>query len=120
MKINTEDIKIYEEKKVNENELDKRAIKQPCSSHLIKNYDNDQVNLKFNNSYFVCKVCFTDKQGSECMKFNKCNHVFCNECMKGYFESQISSGNIKSLTCPQDKCDSHALQTQVIFSQYFK
>ena len=69
---------------------------------------------------FVCKVCFTDKQGSECMKFNKCNHVFCNECMKGYFESQISSGNIKSLTCPQDKCDSHALQTQVIFSQYFK
>jgi E3 ubiquitin-protein ligase RNF14 len=114
LKLNTEDLKIHEEKKSNDIDIDQRAIRLPCSSHLIRNYDKDQVELKFKNSYFVCNVCFTDKQGNDCMKFNQCGHVFCNECMKGYFESQITSGNINSLNCPQDKCDSQALQNQVL------
>jgi E3 ubiquitin-protein ligase RNF14 len=104
-----------EDKKALENEIDSRAQKLPgFNSHLIKNYDKDQVELKFKNSYFVCKVCFTDNLGNSCIRFSPCSHVFCNECMKGYFESQITSGNIKSLNCPHEKCDSQATQAQVM------
>lgn len=114
------DLRMNEEKKSAENEIDKRAIKLPgFNSLLIKNYDKDQVELKFKNSYFVCNVCFTDKPGTECMKFMPCDHVFCNECMKGYFESQITSGNIKSLICPNDKCTSEASQAQVKFKKKY-
>jgi E3 ubiquitin-protein ligase RNF14 len=96
-----------------DNEIDKRAIVQPCSSILLKNYDQDQIDFKFQTSYFDCNVCFVSKLGKECFKFNKCEHVFCNECMKGYFESQIKDGNVKSLTCPQDKCTEQAIPAQV-------
>jgi hypothetical protein len=34
--------------------------------------------------------------------------------MKVYFETQIADGNVKSLTCPHDKCDEQALPAQVL------
>lgn len=94
--------------------IDKRAIKRPCSYLLIKDYDKDQVVLKFQTSYFACKVCFVDKLGKDCTRFHECEHVFCNECMKGYFESQIASGDVNKLICPFDKCETQALQAQVL------
>jgi len=33
--------------------------------------------------------------------------------MKGYFESQIQSGDVNKLICPYEKCESQALQAQV-------
>lgn len=101
------------------NNIDCRAIKPLCSILLIRNYDKDQIELKFQKSYFTCQVCFTDKIGRDCMKFHNCNHVFCNECMKGYFESQITSGDYNKLNCPYSKCESQALQTQVKFRFFF-
>ena len=98
-----------------ENNFDVRAIKPPCSILLFRNYDKDQIDLKFQNRYFTCQVCFTDKIGKDCMKFHKCDHVFCNECMKGYFESQITSGEYNNLNCPYSNCETQALQTQVKF-----
>jgi E3 ubiquitin-protein ligase RNF14 len=110
IKINSGDEKL----KTSElSKIDKRAIKLKCSSHLVKNYDKDQKDIKFQNSYFTCQVCFCDKSGKECMQFYKCEHTFCNECMRGYFESQINSGDVKKLTCPYEKCESQALQNQV-------
>ena len=84
------------------------------NSHLIKNYDKDQVEFKFKKSYFICKVCFADKLGKDCLKFLPCCHVYCNDCIELYFQSQITSGNIRNLSCPSEKCDSHASQAQVI------
>ena len=91
-----------------------RAIKQPCSSILLKNYDKDECEIKFLNEYFTCNVCFNEMRGLDCMKFNKCEHVFCKECMKVYFKTQIADGNVKSLTCPQNKCVEQALPAQVL------
>jgi E3 ubiquitin-protein ligase RNF14 len=91
-----------------------RAIKQSCSSVLLKDYDKDQCELKFQKGYFTCNVCLSEIEGKKCMKFNKCEHVFCNECMKGYFDSLIADGNVKSLICPQDKCEEQALPAQVL------
>lgn len=93
---------------------DSRAVVQLCSPLLMENYNHDQLETKFLNSYFTCQVCFTEKCGKLCMRFHKCEHVFCNECMKGYFETLIADGNVKNLTCPHDKCESQALPNQVI------
>ena len=93
--------------------VDERAIKEPVSLHLLENYDLEQEEKSFANAYFDCGVCMTQKPGHECFKFYKCDHVFCNECMSAYFETKIADGHVKSLTCPQDKCETNALPTQV-------
>jgi E3 ubiquitin-protein ligase RNF14 len=113
LKIDVDNITITEESKTSDLN-DKRAIKLPLSIRLAQDYDHDQNEFKFQNAYFTCNVCFSDKTGKDCFKFDKCDHVFCIECMKGYFETLISDGNVKSLTCPQDKCESQAHPTQVI------
>jgi E3 ubiquitin-protein ligase RNF14 len=113
LNIDTDNIIIISETQESNHINDKRAIRRPCSHLLLKDYDKDQNDLRFQASYFSCKVCFTDKLGKDCIKFNECGHVFCNECMKGYFESQIQSGDVNKLICPYEKCESQALQAQV-------
>ncbi len=90
-----------------------RAIKLPCTLNLIQMYDQDQFEIKFNSSYFLCDVCFAEKLGKDCIEFNKCHHVYCTECMKQYFETRIADGDVKKLICPADKCETHALPSQV-------
>lgn len=93
---------------------DSRVASLMCKSTLMENYDLDQQNLKFQKTYFSCQVCFEDKMGKDCIKFNKCDHVFCNECMQGYFESLINDGNVQKLICPQENCESIAIPAQVL------
>ena len=99
-------------------QVDDRVVRHTISPalllQLLDNYDKDQREARFLASYFTCDVCFAEKTGRECLQFKKCEHVFCNECMKTYFETQIASGNHKNLTCPHDKCESQATPAQVL------
>jgi len=79
----------------------------------ILEYDTQEEEVQFNNTLFSCTVCFQERNGVLCLKFPKCDHIFCRECMKAYFEVQIEDGKVKSLTCPYDKCDSQPLPFQV-------
>ncbi|XP_064637638.1 E3 ubiquitin-protein ligase RNF14-like isoform X2 [Lineus longissimus] len=110
-------------------DLDPRAIQDIASQALllptIKDYDNQQKIQAFDRTLFTCNVCFLEKLGELCIKFHECEHVFCKECMSGYFEVQINEGSVKALTCPFDKCDTQALPSQVkllvkpeIFAKY--
>jgi hypothetical protein len=94
---------------------DKRAIKESCLIELLRDYDKDERETKFQNTYHTCNVCFDDKSGFDCMEFIGCNHSFCNDCMKGYFEVQIKEGNVNNLTCSFPKCETQALPLQVCF-----
>lgn len=115
LNLNTNELTVYHDQKAEPfNSADKRAIRQTCSSNLLENFNNDQCEIKFQKTYFTCFVCFSEKLGINCIKFNKCDHVFCNECMKGYFETLISDGNVKKLSCPQEKCESQAIPAQVL------
>jgi E3 ubiquitin-protein ligase RNF14 len=111
--LNKNDLKLNSEEQSTNKQVDSRVVKQLCSSLLLKDYDKDQKELKFQSNYYNCDVCFMQTPGRDCMKFNKCEHVFCNECMKAYFETQIACGNVKGLICPQEKCDSQAEPAQV-------
>ncbi|KAL5255840.1 hypothetical protein ACHWQZ_G011168 [Mnemiopsis leidyi] len=86
------------------------------SSDMISDlcvFDYEKRLSVFKQSPHKCNVCFEEYKGSLCMQFLPCDHVFCKVCMKSYFEVMIASGDVNQLLCPNDKCDSVALPTQV-------
>ena len=80
---------------------------------MMKMYNEDENLKNFHNSLYDCNVCFSEKLGKQSMKFTPCGHIFCQDCMKSYFEVQISEGQMSNLICPMDKCTCQALPTQV-------
>lgn len=81
--------------------------------HVLREYDEEMKKIVFDKKFFDCKVCFSERTGSNCIEFWPCRHVYCKDCMKSYFEIQIKEGNIKFLKCPEDKCNSEANPKQV-------
>ncbi len=96
---------------------DPRAIQDIASQDLllptILEHNKNQEEHEFRTTLFTCQVCFMEKLGSLCTRFQNCDHVYCKECMTGYFDVQITEGAVKALTCPSDKCESQAHPSQV-------
>ena len=96
---------------------DPRVIKNPhaYSSRLrfVLDHDRAQQEKEFLNSTFTCKICFEEKIGGECLKFFACSHIFCRECIGGYFISQIDSRAVKFMLCADPKCKKQALPNEV-------
>ena len=111
--------------KVNKNnsKCDKKQIEINCVMNMLKyfkDYNELEDEKRFDANVYLCLVCFNEKLGSKCMKFPNCNHVYCSDCMKAYFQVQIAEGMMSNLVCPNDGCDSRALPTQVISSLRLK
>ncbi|XP_069810843.1 E3 ubiquitin-protein ligase RNF14-like [Dendropsophus ebraccatus] len=109
--------------------LDKRGIQdvQSVSALLryILDFNEAQQKKAFDSKAFLCNICFMEKLGSECTHFKACQHVYCNTCLKDYFEIQIKDGQVHALNCPEPKCTSIATPAQVkdlvdekLFSRY--
>lgn len=96
---------------------DSRAIQDIASNDrllaTLLDYDKQARQIEFDKSLFECKVCFSDRVGSQCINFYNCNHVYCKECMREYFTVQIGEGNVNGLYCPEEKCESQAHPCQV-------
>ncbi len=90
------------------------SMGENCAINYMKSYNQYQEEQAFQRRYFNCAICFEVKFGKFCIKFDKCEHVFCTECMKGYFENKIKDCDVH-LLCPENKCESQANQSQVIF-----
>lgn len=93
--------------------LDLPLTESVCLS--LQHYNQEQRVVVFGRSLQECTVCFSSKLGSDCIQFDKCGHIFCKACITGYFEVQIRDGNVKSLKCLEDKCDTEANPSQVIY-----
>ncbi|XP_029925474.1 E3 ubiquitin-protein ligase RNF14 [Myripristis murdjan] len=98
-------------------QLDPRAVLlvDPRTDILpqLLDFDEAQRQKVFDSKVFCCGICFTEKLGSSCFCFNKCQHVYCNACMTEYFQIQIRDGNVQCLNCPEPKCTSLATPLQV-------
>ncbi|XP_067125191.1 E3 ubiquitin-protein ligase RNF14-like isoform X2 [Centruroides vittatus] len=79
----------------------------------LTEYNKKKEEEMYSNEWFMCGVCLLEKQGKDFMNFFGCNHKYCKLCMKSYFEIQIQDGNVKSLSCPKEKCISQATQHQI-------
>ncbi|XP_065557286.1 E3 ubiquitin-protein ligase RNF14-like isoform X2 [Artemia franciscana] len=97
--------------------LDRRAVNTLCLSDnilvVLTDYDSVEKIRIFNTKYHTCKVCFSDKPGRLCFQFPNCLHVYCNSCIKSYFEVKIQDGEVRSLKCPEEKCESQPTAAQV-------
>ncbi|XP_053704129.1 E3 ubiquitin-protein ligase RNF14 isoform X1 [Synchiropus splendidus] len=89
--------------------MDPRADPLP----QLLDYDEAQRQRAFDCKLFCCGICFSDKQGGDCLCFKECQHVFCKACLSGYFQVQIADGNVQCLNCPEPKCTSSATPLQV-------
>ncbi|XP_069100820.1 E3 ubiquitin-protein ligase RNF14-like [Pleurodeles waltl] len=109
--------------------LDSRAVQEAESlDSLIRDIlDFDQVQQlrSFQSKAYTCNICFSEKLGTECTQFMVCQHVYCKDCLKGYFEIQITEGLVHLLSCPEPMCDSISTPSQVkelvaeeLFSRY--
>ena len=102
--------------------LDSRAVSDnQCDGDLLevlKEYERVAEQLMFVKASHTCKVCFCDKLGVTCIQFPSCNHVYCKECMRSYFEIKIAEGAVNGLHCPEDKCTSQASPGQVSSKHY--
>lgn len=98
-------------------QLDPRAIPllDPCADLLPQLLDFDEARRQkaFDTKIFCCGICFVEKQGSGCLCFKECQHVYCKACMTEYFQIQIRDGNVQCLYCPEHKCTSLATPLQV-------
>ncbi|XP_046388895.1 E3 ubiquitin-protein ligase RNF14-like [Ischnura elegans] len=96
---------------------DKRAVVEVCRGtslvDLLKEHDEQQTKDLFNKEIISCQICFQEKLGQLCVRFDSCGHVFCKECVTEYFEVQIKDGNVHSLNCPEHDCKKQALPSLV-------
>ena len=97
--------------------FDPRAVQDIGSQQMllpaILEYNREQRLCVFNLTVYTCQVCFVEKLGDQCLQFDVCGHVYCKDCMRGYFEVQIQDGSVQCLTCPYDQCESQAHPAQV-------
>jgi len=116
-KENATNVRLFRENEPNSSPktdlLKESPTEEPELVKILKSYQEQAELAEFNKNYFECFICFSEKPGKQCLRFVQCQHVFCNECMKSYFEVQINEGQMSNLTCPQDKCTVQALPTQV-------
>jgi len=111
--------------------VDKRACQDIASLddlvNFLTTFDAQESVRHFNTAYFSCQICYLEKLGTECVRFPTCKHIYCTECVTNYFTIQIRDGSVRSLHCPEDKCDTQAdpslvkkLVPGAVYEQYEK
>uniref|UniRef100_A0A1B8XWQ7 RBR-type E3 ubiquitin transferase n=1 Tax=Xenopus tropicalis TaxID=8364 RepID=A0A1B8XWQ7_XENTR len=78
----------------------------------ILEFNEAQQKKCFDSKSYMCDICFSEKVGSECTHFKKCEHIYCNACLKDYYTVQIQDGQVQALNCPEPKCSSVATPAQ--------
>lgn len=71
--------------------------------HLIE-HNRMAVLDAFEAKIHLCQICQNDVSGTKCLKFESCDHVFCNACLDDFFSSLILEGTIEKVHCPDFDC----------------
>ena len=89
-----------------------KSHKGQVESEAIPNLYDTLVENSFHLEEFECEICFETKSGIECHKMSNCGHVFCHDCLSGYFDSKIQDGDT-SFTCPNPTCGENISQRDI-------
>ena len=91
---------------------------EPDIVRFLKDHDVEQKQRDFDRESFSCGVCFEDKLGKKCTRFEDCGHVFCRDCMAEYFRLQIREGQVNALNWPTSECETQASHHQVMMRSF--
>ena len=67
----------------------------------------------FDKQTFSCGVCISPKKGSACYRMRRCGHVFCKECIEGFYTSCITEGDINRVQCMATACQDDSTQGKI-------
>lgn len=69
----------------------------------LLSYNEEHGRELYLQSSHCCEICYNIKMGHDCVRF-LCSHVFCKECVKQYFTSNIQEGNVDLVKCLGFNC----------------
>lgn len=78
----------------------------------IINHDKEQRQKMFDQATFSCEICQDEAKGADCVRFDQCGHVFCNVCLRDFFISLITNGDVEKIHCPDFECGKRFLQVR--------
>ncbi|VDO94943.1 unnamed protein product [Heligmosomoides polygyrus] len=87
-----------------------------------KTCDNYDLEV-FLRGYHDCGVCLEHKSGSECARFTPCDHIYCKDCIRTYFQLRLTEQQVAPLSCLADACQSYpsdSLLKEVIGEEQFE
>lgn len=58
----------------------------------------------FNAGTYDCGVCLEPRKGSACYKMEKCEHVFCKQCLQDFYNNAIKEGDVAVMRCLDPGC----------------
>ncbi|XP_012146257.2 E3 ubiquitin-protein ligase RNF14-like [Megachile rotundata] len=108
-------------------EKDARAICNALIFNPIKffmDYNDYQLKLTFENSSYMCIICFEIYYGKYCTKLQNCSHIFCRNCIQQYITTKINENVIKNIICPDLSCNCAITYNEIkmfcpnLFSKY--
>ncbi|KAL2371285.1 RING finger protein [Blastomyces gilchristii SLH14081] len=59
---------------------------------------------KFEQETFECGVCLEPKKGASCHRMLLCSHVFCINCLQGFYNTCIKEGDVDKVKCLSPNC----------------
>jgi len=77
---------------------------------------------------YLCPICFMDYPVENIYILDGCFHRFCKECIAGWIITKIDDGEVKIITCPDNKCSQEVTYNEikqivtdkVVFAKYEK
>ncbi|KEI39815.1 uncharacterized protein L969DRAFT_86399 [Mixia osmundae IAM 14324] len=71
---------------------------------ILAAHDAKRRAAVFSGTSFACGICLEDRKGKGCVQLTGCSHVFCFECLAGYFRALIAQGIVRTVHCPDPAC----------------
>ncbi|KAJ4368509.1 hypothetical protein N0V86_009414 [Didymella sp. IMI 355093] len=75
-------------------------------------FDQEAKQQAFEKGTYECGVCLDPKKGTLCHQMEDCEHVFCIECLQGYYNDAILAGSIDDVKCPDFSCGDNNKRAQ--------
>ena len=93
--------------------FDLKSLEVPCDiRQQLLFFDRDAEQEAFEKGTYECGVCLDPKKGIMCHQMGDCKHVSCIECLQGYYNNAILTGNIDDVKCPDFTCGGNNQRTQ--------
>ncbi|KFY19726.1 hypothetical protein V491_04262, partial [Pseudogymnoascus sp. VKM F-3775] len=70
----------------------------------LLDHDKSAKQAEFDRKSYDCGVCLEPKRGSICHKLDDCGHIFCRQCLQGFYNNAITEGDLESVKCLDPGC----------------
>ena len=74
----------------------------------LTTFDAETKQANFNAGTYGCSICLEPKKGSSCYQLQKCGHVFCQHCLRDFYDNAISEGDVAGIKCLSPDCGKDA------------